>query len=298
MIDQPPTNDKFRLADPDSRFIDIQGVSVHYKEVGEGNPVFIFLHGFAASLFSWHDVMRPLAVHGRMIAYDRPAFGLTDRPIIENSNKMNLYGTEGQVEMLRNLMDALGVEKASIVAHSAGGTVGMAFALKYPQNVQALILVGPAVYLYSPVPSWASHFLNKKSARIFGQALIHPTRAFTRQMLRQTWHDPSRISEEIVSGYKKPFLLKGWEVGLWEFSLAPHVKNLWKRSNELKMPVLVIAGDDDRVIPTRHSRRLAEIIPGANFQLVKACGHVPQEEKPEEFVTIVNEFVLQLKKLK
>lgn len=294
MKDLQPANDKLALADPDSRFVDIQGVSVHYKEVGEGNPVFIFLHGFAASLFSWHEVMRPLAAHGRMIAYDRPAFGLTDRPIVENSNKMNLYGTEGQVEMLRNLMDVLGVEKATIVAHSAGGTVGMAFALKYPQKVQTLIFVGPAVYLYSPVPSWAGRFLNKQPARIFGQAVIHPTRAFTRQILRQTWHDTSRISEEIINGYKKPFLSKGWEAGLWEFSLAPHVKNLWKRSDELKIPVLVIAGDDDRVIPTRHSRRLSEIIPGAKFQLVKACGHVPQEEKPEEFVNIVNEFISQL----
>lgn len=279
------------LADQDSLFVDVQGISVHYKEIGVGEPVVIFLHGFAASSFSWHEVMNPLSKYGRMIAYDRPAFGLTDRPISENFQSENLYGTAGQVEMLYNLMDVLGVDKAVLVAHSAGGTVGMAFALKYPQRVSALVLVGPAVYLYSPVPRWAGRFLNKKPARLFGQVLIHPTRAFTRQMLRQTWHDTSQITEETVEGYKKPFLSKGWENGLWEFSIAPHVKNLWKRSSELKMPVLVIAGDDDRVIPTRHSRRLAEITPGAEFHLVKDCGHVPQEEKPGEFVKVVERFL-------
>ena len=279
------------LADQDSRFVEVQGITVHYKETGSGKPVFIFLHGFAASLFSWHAVMEPLSKHGRMIAYDRPAFGLTDRPVIENVQTTNLYGTAGQVEMLYDLMNVLGVEKAVVVAHSAGGTVGMAFALKYPQRVSALILVGPAVYRYSPVPRWAGRFLNKKPVRLFGQVLIHPTRAFTRQTLRQTWHDTSKIGEDIVTGYKKPFLSKGWEAGLWEFSIAPHVKNLWKRSSELKMPVLVVAGDDDRVIPTRHSRRLAEITPGAEFHLVKDCGHVPQEEKPGEFVKVVERFL-------
>ncbi len=280
-----------RLADHDSRFVDVQGITVHYKESGLGEPVVIFLHGFAASVFSWHAVMEPLSKHGRMIAYDRPAFGLTDRPIIENPLETNLYGTEGQVDMLLNLMDELGVEKAVIVAHSAGGTVGMAFALKYPQRVSGLVLVSPAVYLYSPVPHWAGRYLNRKPARLFGQVLIHPTRAFTRQILKQTWHDTSQITSEIVEGYKKPFLSKGWEIGLWEFSIAPHVKNLWKRTSELKMPVLVVAGDDDRVIPTRHSRRLAQISPGAEFHLVRNCGHEPQEEKPGDFVKVVERFL-------
>jgi pimeloyl-ACP methyl ester carboxylesterase len=284
-----------RLTDTDSLFVDIHGLSVHYKEVGAGKPVFIFLHGFAASLFSWHEVMGPLSKLGRMIAYDRPAFGLTDRPILNDPQVENIYGTTGQVEMLRDLMDALGVDQAVIIAHSAGGTIGMAFALKYPQRVSALILVGPAVYLYSPVPRWARRFLVKKPVRLYGQVLIHPTRAFTRQILRQAWHDHSLISEVTVYGYKKPFLSRGWEGGLWEFSIAPHARNLWKRSSELKMPVLIVAGDDDRVIPTRHSRRLAEITPGAEFRLVRSCGHVPQEEKPGEFVEIVEKFYSEIK---
>ena len=70
-----------QLADPDSRFIEINGLAVHYKQLGQGQPTFILLHGFGASLFSWREVMAPLADMGTVVAFDRPAFGLTARPM-------------------------------------------------------------------------------------------------------------------------------------------------------------------------------------------------------------------------
>ena len=69
------------LADPESRFAEIDGLTVHYKETGQGEPVFILLHGFGASEFSWREVEEPLSRQGRVIVYDRPAFGLTKRPM-------------------------------------------------------------------------------------------------------------------------------------------------------------------------------------------------------------------------
>ena len=68
------------FADPDSKFIEINDVTVHYKEMGTGETTFILLHGFGASTYSWREVMDDFSQHGRVIAYDRPAFGLTERP--------------------------------------------------------------------------------------------------------------------------------------------------------------------------------------------------------------------------
>jgi pimeloyl-ACP methyl ester carboxylesterase len=283
------------LADADSRFITVNGIKVHYKEKGSGESALIFLHGFAASLFSWQSVFEPLSKWGRVVAYDRPAFGLTERPLHSHWQDQNPYGTEEQVEMLKGLMDALGIRQAVLFAHSAGGTIGMAFTLKYRSLVKALVLVGPAVYLYSPVPSWGRQFLARKPIRIFGQVLIHPSRKFVRRILRSNvYHDASLVTDEVVAGYEKPFHAVNWEAGLWEFSLAVHARNLWKRADELKMPVLVVAGDDDRVIPTRHSRRLAEITPGAKFVEVPHCGHVPQEERPDLFLGAVDRFLSRI----
>ena len=108
------------LADPDSHFVEINGVTVHYKEMGNGTPVFILLHGFGASEFSWREVMEPLSGSGRVIAYDRPAFGLTERPMEGNWTGTNPYSVEGNVELLDGLMDELGVDKAVLVGNSAG----------------------------------------------------------------------------------------------------------------------------------------------------------------------------------
>ncbi len=77
----PGTVPPATLADPDSQFIQVEGLSLHLKTLGDGQPVFILLHGFGASLFSWHEVMEPFSRHGLVIAYDRPAFGLTERPV-------------------------------------------------------------------------------------------------------------------------------------------------------------------------------------------------------------------------
>jgi alpha-beta hydrolase superfamily lysophospholipase len=80
----PPLEDTVpveELDDPDSQFMQVDGLRVHYKTYGQGEPVFILLHGFGASLFSWREVIGPLSQYGTVIAYDRPAFGLTERPL-------------------------------------------------------------------------------------------------------------------------------------------------------------------------------------------------------------------------
>ena len=69
------------MADPDSRFIELNGLNVHYKQAGSGEPLIVLLHGFSASTFSWREVMQPLAAFGTVVAYDRPGFGLTERPL-------------------------------------------------------------------------------------------------------------------------------------------------------------------------------------------------------------------------
>ncbi len=122
------------FADPDSRFIAINGLSVHYKQEGSGTPVFILLHGFGASTFSWREVIEPLSAYGRVIAYDRPAFGLTERPI--NWEGQNPYSQESNLAILLGLMDAMAIEEAILVGNSAGGTLATAFTITYPDRSQ------------------------------------------------------------------------------------------------------------------------------------------------------------------
>jgi pimeloyl-ACP methyl ester carboxylesterase len=112
-----------QLADADSRFIDVNGVKMHYKTLGSGEPALILLHGFAASTFNWRAVMAPLAELGTVVAYDRPSSGLTERPLPGDWTGESPYSPDAQVAQLVGLMDALGISQAVLIGNSAGGTV-------------------------------------------------------------------------------------------------------------------------------------------------------------------------------
>ena len=187
-----------QLADADSKFIEVNGLNVHYKTYGEGEPVFILLHGFGASLFSWHEVTAPLAEYGTVIAYDRPAFGLTERPMEWEGESP--YSPQSQVELVIGLMDALGIEKAILVGNSAGGTISMMAALQYPERVQALILVDPAVYAGGGAPAWTRPILNTPQMNRIGPLISRQLQARGPEFIELVWHDPSKITPEIMEG--------------------------------------------------------------------------------------------------
>jgi hypothetical protein len=107
-----------QLAEPDSHFVDVNGLQVHYKIAGQGKPTLVLLHGFGASLFSWREVREPLSQTGSVIAFDRPAFGLTERPLPGDWDGETPYSPEAQADLTVALLDELGLERAVLVGHS------------------------------------------------------------------------------------------------------------------------------------------------------------------------------------
>lgn len=277
------------LADKDSQFIEVNGVNVHYKLNGNGESVFILLHGFGASLFSWREVTAPLAEFGTVIAYDRPAFGLTERPLEWEGESP--YNQDSQVELVIGLMDALGIEKATLVGNSAGGTIAMLTALKYPERVEQLILVDPAVYAGGGAPAWVRPLLGTPQMRHLGPLFARQIQARGPELVKLAWHDPSRMPPGVMEGYQKPLQVNHWDKALWELTVSSRESGLGERVNEFDLPVLVITGDDDRIVPTEQSVRLASEIPNAELVVIPQCGHVPHEECPNEFIRAVTDFL-------
>ena len=202
------------LADPDSQFIEINGLSVHVKTRGQGEPVFILLHGFGASLYSWNAVMEPLSQIGRVIAYDRPAFGLTERPL--EWQGQNPYGPEAQVELLIGLLDHFGVKQAILVGNSAGGAVAMQAYLTHPERVSALVLVDPAVYGSGQSRPWLRFLMSTPQGRRLGPLLVREIQKSGPKMIETAWHDPARITPETLALYKKPLQADHWDQALWD----------------------------------------------------------------------------------
>ncbi|HEX7541788.1 MAG TPA: alpha/beta hydrolase [Anaerolineales bacterium] len=280
-----------QLADPDSQFIEINGLSVHVKTIGHGEPVFVLLHGFGASLFSWHAVMEPLSQYGTVIAYDRPAFGLTERPMTWTGE--NPYSPLASVDLLLGLLDHFNVQRAILVGNSAGGAVSMQYTLQHPNRVQALILVDPAVYEGDGGPSWLRPFYTTPQLNHLGPLIVRSIQSSGIDLIKMAWYDPSKITPETMTGYTKPLRADNWDRALWYFTAASQPSGLPERLSEFTLPVLVITGDTDKIVPTENSVRLAGALPNARLVIIPQAGHVSHEEQPALFMQAVAEYLRQ-----
>jgi pimeloyl-ACP methyl ester carboxylesterase len=279
------------LADADSLFVEIDGIDFHYKTGGSGETVIIMLHGFGASLYSWREVTPALTESYTTFTYDRPAFGLTDRPLEWDGD--NPYTLEASVKQLDSLLDIWEVEQAILVGNSAGGTVALAYTLEHPGRVQALILVDPAFGSGGPYARYG-WLLRTPQMRHLGPLLVRSISESGLETIDLAWHDPSKQPPDTIPLYTKPLQVENWDAGLWLYSSAQTATLLRDRLGELTLPVLVITGDDDRLIPPDTTIAAAEEIPGAELVVIEDCGHVPQEECPGVFLDAVLEFLAEL----
>ena len=302
--------DAKELSGPESSFATIEGVEIHYRflpyapaetaaasaaeMVGEAfasadRPLIVLLHGFGASLFSWREVMEPLTAFGDVVAYDRPAFGLSGRPTKWKGRSP--YSPEAQVDIVFGLMDRLGADRAVLVGNSAGGTIAMNAALTRPDRVAALVLVSPAVYGGGGAPGWIKPFFWLPGVNHIGPLIARRLGEEGDDFIRSAWYDAARIGPDVLPGYRAPLAVKDWEKALWELTKASKASGLPRRLSGLTMPVLVVTGDTDRIVPTEQSVRLASELPDATLAVVPRSGHLAHEETPDQFMEAFGAFL-------
>ncbi len=109
--------------------------------------------------------------------------------------------------------------------------------------------------------------------------------------LRTAWHDPSRITDETLTGYREPLRVTDWDSALWLLTIAPRPKNVPEVVRGINVPALFITGDDDRIVKPDDTRRAAGLVQGAEFVTVDQSGHIPHEEQPAAFLGAVTAFL-------
>jgi pimeloyl-ACP methyl ester carboxylesterase len=282
----------------DSKFIHLNGVRVHYQESGQGHPSLILLHGSFLSHFSWRHVVEPLARHRKVVTFDRIAFGQTERPLFRCWTKSHIgcnpYTPEAQADLTIALMDNLGIDQTVLVGNSTGGTIALLTALRHPQRIQALIIVGGMVYSGYPVstmPAWVKSLL----PTWFGPLVVRTAigRAYT-AMIRSFWYDPFKLPSEVLSTYRSLLQIDQWEHAIWELIQATHHLSLESQLSSLRIPILVVSGEKDRTVPLEQSIRLVKALPHPSLGILPDCGHLPQEECPESFLRVAQRFLENL----
>ncbi|HCR71650.1 MAG TPA: hypothetical protein DIW23_09415 [Anaerolineae bacterium] len=280
--------DASEFIDSDSKFIEINNVNIHYKESGSGDKTFILLHPFGGSTYSWREVMDDFAQYGRVIAYDRPAFGLTERPMPEDWIE-NPYGMKANVEILKSLLDEFGIEKAVLVGNSAGGAVAVAFALEYPERVEQLILVAPGVGggRNPQFPTWALPVMWTPQMHRIGPLFMRDYQESLPRTVERGWFDQTKLTDEIRQTHLQILKIKNWDRAFYELVFAPAYPELRGLLPELKVKAYIIGGVEDRLIRTWYLETIVTEIPEAELSLIPQCGHVPQEECPDEFMEVI-----------
>ena len=247
----------------------------------EEGPTFILLHGFTFNLFTWDSIRDFLATRGRVLAYDQIPYGLSAKLTATDWSGPNPYSKEAAIEQLFAFMDVQGVGRAILVGNSSGGTLAMEAALARPERVAGLILVAPWVYAQRPtLPAWVAELPQlRRLSLLIGRKLGEGV------LLNYSYADPGRIDDSRRALMTVHAQVRDWDLAWGELlnrSLSSPV-TVSARLAGLIHPVLLVSGDQDKVVPMADTRRVADALPDAALAVIPGCGHVPQEECPRAF---------------
>jgi pimeloyl-ACP methyl ester carboxylesterase len=280
--DLPMQTLEARWAGGASRFMELDGMRVHYRDEGQG-PVLLLLHGTGASLHTWDAWTTALtADHQRVVRLDLPAFGLTGPEPHDD------YRIERYVEVVDHFLAKLGIARAVVGGNSLGGAIAWRYAAAHPEHVEALVLVDAAGYpLDKPLP--LAFRLGKLPLVSTLVAHLDPT-PLVEQTLRACYGHPERVTRELIARYVDMALRPGNRAAFGARTRLPfsdHTAEL----RALTMPTLILWGAKDALIPVEDARRFAHDLAHAELRVYDDLGHVPHEEDGTRTAADVDAFL-------
>ncbi|GAA1160047.1 alpha/beta fold hydrolase [Nocardioides aquiterrae] len=272
------------------QFVTIHGHRRAFVKVGTG-PALLLLHGLGCDHTTWESVIEPLSRRYTVIAPDLLGHGQSDKPRAD-------YTLGGFANGMRDLLTVLGIDKVTVIGHSFGGGVAMQFAYQYPERTERLMLVasgglGPEVSpairaISSPGFHQVMSVLTLPGIRHAGMAGL---RALSATGLSRT-RDLDEVAD-IYDTFRDPaarhavrHVVKA--VVDWQGQIVTMADRAYLTE---AMPMWVVWGRDDRVIPVRHANAAAELAPNARVEVIPDAGHFPHKDHPQRFARIVQDFV-------
>jgi pimeloyl-ACP methyl ester carboxylesterase len=260
-----------KYADGASRFVKIDGVSVHYRDEGAGPPL-VLIHGTSSSLHTWDGWVAKLSGHRRIVRLDLPGFGLTG-PADDKD-----YSAARYARVVVALLDQLGIPRADVAGNSLGGRVAMTLALDHPSRVRRLVLIDAAGLSGQRLPKI---FRLARTPVLRGLLRWVTPRMIVRKNMEEVYGNPARVTDALVERYYELTRREGNRQALVDRFTNLSDPDLDRRLGEVKVPVLLEWGEADVWIPVDFARRFGAGIAGAKLITYAGVGHVPMEEQPE-----------------
>ncbi|MGV1047961.1 MAG: alpha/beta fold hydrolase [Solirubrobacterales bacterium] len=274
-----------------SRTATVHGRSVSYLEAGSGD-LLLLIHGMAGHADNWHSVIEPLALDKVVIAADFPGHG-------QSAPGGGDYSLGSLASGLRDLMLTLGHERATLVGHSLGGGVAMQFTYQFPEMVERLVLVSSGGLGRDVSPILRAAALPGADLFISATAGIgQRVGSVLGQGLGALGLRPSADVAEVARGYaslsdperRKAFLATLRAVVGTEGQRVAALDRLYLAE---ALPLLIVWGDRDPIIPVAHAEAAHEALPASRLEIFEGVGHVPQLEAPGSFIAAVQRFLAE-----
>lgn len=273
---------------PGTATVTVDGLRVRYRRTGEGPPV-VLLHGIGQSLEDWTEQHELLASDHTVYSVDLAGFGYSDRvPGAATLDKLT--------DAFARFLDAVGIATpVPVVGNSLGGAIAMNLAVRHPARVSALILVNSAGF-----GSDVNIALRGMTIRGLGEALTTPRLSTARTTLRAVFADPSLVTEQRVAhayrlaqrrAHRRTMLEIVRELGTSRGIRPEWREKLLSALAALDLPMLIIWGDRDQILPFEHLRAAADAFPAARTHIFEKTGHMPQVERPDTFAAVVRSFL-------
>jgi len=256
------------------RTIYVDGIRLFIREAGEGSVPLLMIHGFLESSDNFQLNINELSKERKVIAVDLPGFANSDKDI-----KID-YSREHLALLLNRMMNQLGYDTYSLLGHSLGGEIALHIAIEHPSSVDSLILVDAAGYQsnqHKSLPPWLVE-------NIF---LSYPMQKYLLQLSlynKEIWN-----KDIFMKAYAYNAQIPG--ASFMKFSRDNRNTDLTETVKEIKLPVLILWGADDRLIPVSDAERFHQDISNSELEIFTHCGHLPFVEYPDRFNKSVAEFL-------
>jgi len=266
------------------------GLIKMYSEChGQGNPL-LCIHGFGASLYSWRNFVKPpLTDNYQVITIDLKGAGKSPKVY------GNDYSTQTHADLIYEFIHEHDLQNLTLIGNSFGGALALLVTLMLtdhdPTRLKSLVLIDAGSYVdllpgYLKILSWP----------VIGAlaAYLAPSKLAAAGVLRKSVYDKKKITPEQIAAYAAPLSLPGARHALLQTGaqiIPPNFPQLAARYPDIKVPTLIIWGENDQVIDPEAGRRLKKAIPHSELIWVPECGHIPQEERPEITVPAVATFL-------
>jgi pimeloyl-ACP methyl ester carboxylesterase len=271
---------------PAGEFIEVEGVRLHYLERGKGAPI-VLLHGNGAMIEDWvaSGLLHRLSQTNRVIAFDRPGFGHSERP------RSTIWTAEAQARLVARALTELGIEKPLVVGHSWGALVTLALALDNPELASGIVLLGGYYY---PSVRGDVLFASQPAIPGIGDAMRYTVspligRAMSPLIAKKVF-SPAPVPDKFEN-FPMDMALRPSQIRAEAAEAAlmiPAAAMLSKRFGELDLPVTIVAGSGDKMVdPEDQAERLHEALPGSTLLLVEGSGHMVHYTATEEVAAAI-----------